>query len=90
MSRRVNEPVLVDCNTEGEPCAVRFAVSTHSFKVLVRLSHWREWIGVLDGEPERDVWMVQLPQGICELHCLRYPLTEPPSPENWLLYRWED
>ncbi|MDX1931201.1 MAG: hypothetical protein SFU56_01210 [Capsulimonadales bacterium] len=90
MSRRVCEPVTVDCFPNGEPYRVRFAGAGAYCTVLAIREHWREWLGALDGEPERDIWQVELPQGVCELHCLRDPLAPPPIPEYWLLDRWED
>ena len=51
----------------------------------------REWIGVLDGEPERDIWHVDTPRGPCELHHLRHPSAEEDEPDGyWILFRWED
>ena len=45
-----------------------FRPTSHPQPILSILAHHREWIGVLDGEPERDVWLVETPDGICELH----------------------
>ena len=53
--------------------------------------HHREWIGVLEGEPERDVWRVDTPRGSCELHHLRQPTAEDEEPDGyWLIFRWDD
>jgi hypothetical protein len=54
--------------------------------------HWREWIGVLDGQPERAIWQVVTEQGACELHHLRQPTDEDEEPAGgeWVLFRWED
>jgi hypothetical protein len=53
--------------------------------------HHREWIGVLEGEPERDVWRVETPRGTCELHQLRHPTAEEDDPYgDWLIFRWDD
>lgn len=90
MSRRVNIPVIVHCNHRGEPVAVTIGRTATPLPVLERCSHWREWFGILEGEPQRDVWKVHLPNGICELHCLRHPLAEHASPGEWILHRWED
>jgi hypothetical protein len=30
-------------------------------------------VGILDGEPERDIWHVLTARGACELHHLRLP-----------------
>ncbi len=95
MSRCVNLPIYVECDKNGEPIALAFGPSRSSVPVLKRMKHWREWIGILDGEPERDIWQVELTSGVCELHCLRYPCSTEttslyPSSGDWLLYRWED
>jgi hypothetical protein len=90
MSRRVSQPVDVHCNKVGEPFSVSLYGQGRPLPVIAVRSHWREWVGVLDGEPERDVWQVELPTGFCELHCLRFPLTTEPTCGDWILYRWED
>lgn len=59
------------------------------------LDHWCEWVGALQGEPERSIWRVELEGGaICELHHRRCPTADDPDPGpesgDWLLYRWED
>lgn len=79
MSRIANRPVSVEIDpATGEPLRVD--------GIVVRrvLDHWREWIGILQGEPERDLWRLELetPRGICEVHFL--------EPNHWLLARWED
>ena len=77
MSRIVSRPVSVETDpATGEPLRVD--------GVAVRrvLDHWREWIGILQGEPERDLWRLETPHGICEVHCV--------APSHWLLARWED
>jgi hypothetical protein len=107
MSRLVGRPVEVICDN-GVPVAFRLngpALITpaacppvnggQELQVIGLVAHWREWIGVLDGEPERDVWQVETPHGTCELHCLRHPNDQADEPgENdpgeWLLYRWDD
>ena len=92
MSRRVRLPVRVACNGLGEPVALLSERFRGRLPVLARLRRWREWIGALDGEPERDVWQVETPQGICELHCVRFPAGDAPDAGEgeWLLVRWED
>ncbi len=89
MSRVVQCPVYVVCNDWGEPIALTLSARGRSLPVLSRLSHWREWVGALDGEPERDVWLIELTVGVCEVHCLRQP-TQKATSDHWILHRWED
>ncbi len=80
MSRITNRPVNVETDPDtGEPLRVD--------GIVVRrvLDHWREWIGILQGEPERDLWRLETPRGICEVHQLQIK-----SASCWLLARWED
>ena len=80
MSRRVNTPATVQTDPDtGVPVRVDGA------PVLAVLDHWREWIGILQSEPERDVWRVELARGICELHKLHLVHSS-----CWLLAGWED
>ena len=59
--------------------------------VLSVAEHFREWIGLLDGEPERDIWRVDTARGSCELHHLRQPTSGNDEPEGyWVLFRWDD
>jgi hypothetical protein len=51
------------------------------WEVLHVHSHHREWIGALEGEPERDVWKVETARGILELHHIQ---------ESWILAKEED
>lgn len=89
MSRRVDRPVRVRADAAGMPLEVE--------GVPVRRchDHWREWIGVHDGEPERDIWLAELGSGVCELHRLRW-LSSDDDPERddgegrWLLHAWRD
>jgi hypothetical protein len=93
MSRRVNGP-------EGMPTEVTTdewnrPLTVEGEPVLRRLAYFREWIGILDGEPQLDVWRVETPSGICELHFRSYPNGE--EEKNaldpacvWILARWED
>ena len=113
MSRRVCLPVRVACTPEDEPVAIGFEGDLPAGRgkpylvpIRARISHWREWVGVLDGEPERDVWQVETALGVCELHCLRYhpcgqgdqtrtagaleSEREAEREGEWLLFRWED
>ena len=103
MSRLDGRPVSVQADADEKPVALCIGnPDTDPLPVVRYLTYWREWIGILDGEPERDVWRVETPRGICELHCLRY-LSPPQHAEaagtadpdmvvqkQWLLYRWED
>ena len=75
MSRIVGQPLAVVTNPVGEPCWVS------GWEVLHVHSHHREWIGALEGEPERDVWRVETARGILEIHHVL---------DIWLLARWED
>lgn len=75
MSRVVGQPIAVVTNPQGAPCWVS------GWEVLHVHSYHREWIGALEGEPERDVWKVETARGILELHYLR---------DTWLLAKWED
>ena len=91
MSRRVELAVTVTCDNRGVPVSLTFPGNWNAVPIFQPFDHWREWFGIIDGEPERDVWQVETPQGICELHCLRTPqLDDEPGFSHWLLYRWED
>ncbi len=92
MSRRDGRSLGVTCDGVGEPTAILLPGSPRSLPVLARLRHWREWIGSLEGEPERDIWIVETERGICELHCLRAcpGEEEPPEGGEWVLARWKD
>ena len=59
--------------------------------VLSVAETFREWLGVLNGEPERDIWRVDTARGSCELHHLRHPTAEDDDPQGyWVLFRWDD
>lgn len=90
MSRILNQAIDVRCDTNGDPVAIWFPHDSREVRVVTRLAHWREWIGILDGEPERDVWRVALAQGVCELHGVRLPAGEDQITVDWSLARWED
>lgn len=95
MSRLDGRPVQVETDEEGKPLAITFPGATSPERVLLPLAFWREWIGVLDGEPERDIWRVVVKRGVCEIHCLRFPSSvfdgrTPMDKEMWLLHAWED
>ena len=96
MSRLVQgfDGVRITVATDGQGTPVLLGQTP----VLSVVAHHREWIGVLDGEPERDVWRVLIGRGVCELHYLHYPtgsagdaeLAESSDNGEWLLVRWED
>lgn len=65
---------------QGQPAAVAVA-NGRSRPVLSVVSHWREWLGALAGEPERDVWQVETSRGTLELHC---------QDGDWQVFRWDD
>ena len=92
MSRLVGRPAHVTCNEEGAPISFRIGGERLTVPVRERVAHWREWIGVLDGEPERDIWRVDTPRGVCELHRLRHPREDEDEAKGgrWLLFSWED
>lgn len=85
MSRRAGHSVVVEVDEEGKPDRLHLAGGERDpphrpassaapvVPVLRILTYHREWIGVLDSEPERDVWLVETTDGICELHRLRDP-----------------
>ena len=75
MSRLIGKPVPVITNPQSAPCWVS------GWEVLHVHSFHREWIGVLEGEPERDVWRVETARGVVELHL---------TLGNWTLAKWED
>jgi len=80
--RRDNADGLSDFTPRGEK---------NSIPITGKIEHFREWIGVLDGEPERDIWRVETPRGTCELHHLRPPSAEDNEPHGyWLIFRWDD
>ena len=90
MSRRDGRRVVVTCDAGGVPQSLALPGAYHALPVLARMEHWREWLGALDGEPERDVWRVETQQGVCELHRLRPPSEEETGEGEWLLHAWED
>jgi hypothetical protein len=86
MSRLDGRIISVETDSDGNPIAFILPGSPRD-EVRQQLTYWREWIGILSGEPERDVWRVQTPRGICEIHCLR-PATV--TTAMWVLHSWED
>ncbi len=85
MSRLVQQPVEVETTgcDGGPPVAFRLR-DGRCFTVASVLDSWREWFGVLEGEPERDVWQVETPAGFAELHCVYG------QSGQWLLHAWLD
>lgn len=97
MSRLDGRPVEVTCDTAGRPEVFTITGESCSLTVRAVFDHWREWIGALDGEPERDVWQVETVRGVCELHHLRHPTEGADEPaavrdpeHNGGRVRWED
>ena len=89
MSRLDGRWARVECDGRGQPARFVLAGTKEVLPILGVRRHWREWLGALDGEPERDIWQVETPPGVCELHCLRAP-GEEESDGQWLVFRWED
>lgn len=79
--------------TDGVPAIVAWGRVRLSVTGIV--DAWREWYDVLDGGPERDVWVLETERGVCEVHGLRSVTAglaqdvECPC-DHWLLCRWED
>lgn len=71
MSRRLRRSVEVQCDGRGVPAII--LMGRASLPVYGVVDGWREWFGAVFGEPERDVWIVDTPQGVYELHCVRFP-----------------
>ena len=96
MSRLDGRMIQVETDGDGNPTAFTLPGGTLCQKVINYISYWREWIGILEGEPERDIWWVQTEGGICEIHCLRYLTTDKPDKQAasresmWLIHAWED
>ena len=66
-------PVRVETDaTTGAPHRIEFDRERTFVQEVV--GFFREWIGVLEGEPQRDVWHVKDASGrLCELHHLFLP-----------------
>lgn len=91
MSRMDGRRATVECDGNGRLASVQVAGEHWPWEVIRVVSHWREWLGALDGEPERDIWHVLTRRGGCELHGL-CPLgaEENAPPAQWILFRWDD
>lgn len=90
MSRRLSRPVDVQCDSAGTPVSI--IADRSPLPVCTIIDDWREWFGAVFGEPERDVWVVETPAGVYELHCVRYPSSDASEQAlgQWLLERAED
>ena len=83
----------IDVETGGEDRPLSFLPHGERTRVAVTgwAKHWREWVGILDGDMERDIWHVATGVGPCELHHLRQPTAEDDEPSGyWLIFRWDD
>ena len=91
MSRLDGRYAEVYTDSLGRP--IQFVASGSRQEVTVHgwASHHREWIGVLDGEAQRDVWLVATNRGVCELHRLSRPKSDDDEGDSeWVLFRRED
>ena len=91
MSRLDGRYADVQTDALGRP--IQFTASGSRQEVTVHgwASHHREWIGVLDGEAQRDVWLVATNRGVCELHRLSRPIADDDDGDcEWVLFRKED
>ena len=75
---------------DGAPAAFLVPGTRDVVEISGVVDHWREWIGALDGEPERDVWRVETARGTCELHGLAVPKGDEEPERSWILFRWDD
>lgn len=93
MSRYASKTATVTV-VNGVPDEV--AVGRVRLAVTGIVDAWREWYDVLDGGPERDVWILETKSGVCEVHGLRAAPGDPaqkegePPCDQWVLCRWED
>ena len=92
MSRVVDQAVLVSLNNRGVPTAIVIPRPdggvAQTLLVYRSFGHQRRYVDAIQGEPERDIWQVEVEGGrIGELHRLRDPGG---STESWVLYRWQD
>jgi len=95
MSRCLGRPVKVQCDGRGVPAFI--LTGRASLPICGIIDGWREWFGAIFGEPERDVWIVDTPKGVYELHCIRFPEKDAPGDSqteqeqgHWVMERAED
>lgn len=91
MSRLDGRWADVRCDGLGRPTGFVPSGNRTEVAVLDWASHHREWIGLLDGEAQRDVWLVATDKGTYELHRLSRPQSdEDEDGGEWVLFRRED
>lgn len=90
MSRRISRFVDVQCSAKGVPLFIHTGRASLPIREVV--DDWREWFGAIFGEPERDVWIVDTPKGIYELHHVGYsPDKDAEKAQGeWIMERVED
>lgn len=89
MSRLVNLPVEVETDENSRPVSVLLPGHREPLMVADLGSYWVEWIGILQGEPEREIFQAKVGSGICELHCLRKH-GDRSKPGDWVIHRLMD
>ena len=62
MSRIVDKPAAVVTRPGGSPALVNGSEVLHVHET------YRTWAGVLEGRPEIDIWWIETPGGVLELH----------------------
>lgn len=91
MSRLDGRYADVTLDAESRPISFLIRGDEGTIWVTDWAKHWREWIGILNGNFERDIWHVETSQGTCELHHLRQPTIKDAEPAGyWMIFRWED
>ncbi len=91
MSRLDGRYADVETDEQARPSGFMIWGDRTPIAVTGWAKHWREWIGVLNGNAERDIWHVETPLGTCELHHLRQPTAKEEEPAGyWMVLRWED
>ena len=95
MSRCLSRSVDVRCNAKGVPVSI--LAGRAYLPVCEVVDEWREWFGSVFGEPERDVWIVDTPKGIYELHHVGFPVNAElenaeleQEQSHWVMERVED
>jgi hypothetical protein len=89
VSRLVNLPVEVEVNAAGEPVAVHVPGNPEPIPVDDLGEHYVMWVGVLRGEPQREVFQAKFGGAIGELHCLRKH-GDRSKPGDWVIHRGMD